>query len=172
MPIPSQAAPSYVTIAAAAEQVGEPAHVLRFWQEQFPQIRPLTRAGGRRLYDQTCIELLRGIRHLLRDQGRTIAGAKAFLSQHGIGHVRALGNNAAGSESTGPLDIDGIRRGFDAVAADAIGQGLQELWVAEEMITVGVRRLRHCANRDTIRETLALALEQNGLDGIVHHRGL
>ncbi len=171
MPIPSQAAPSYVTIAAAAEQVGEPAHVLRFWQEQFPQIRPLTRAGGRRLYDGATLELLLGIRHLLRDQGRTIAGAKAFLAQHGTKHVRALGTGAAGSTSTDPENIEGMRRDFDAVAANAIGRGLQELWVAEEMITVGVRRLRDCANRDTIREALALALEQNGLGGIVHHRG-
>ncbi|SFU38701.1 MerR HTH family regulatory protein [Methylobacterium sp. 174MFSha1.1] len=159
MPSPSQAAPSYVTIAAAAEQVGEPAHVLRFWQQQFPQIRPLIRAGGRRLYDRATLELLAGIRHLLRDQGRTIAGARQVLDQHGAAHVRALGI-AARDQASSPMPPDIVRGELDVTAARAIDSGTSAQLVGEQLVLAGIQMLRDCGAGAGTLEMLALAYEQ------------
>ena len=159
MPSPSQAAPSYVTIAAAAEQIGEPTHVLRFWQQQFPQIRPLTRAGGRWLYDRACIELILGIRHLLRDQGRTIAGARQVLDQRGAAHVRALG--IATRDQTGsPMPPDVVRGELDVMAARAIDSGTCVQLVGEQLVLAGIQMLRDCGAGAGTLEMLALAYEQ------------
>jgi DNA-binding transcriptional MerR regulator len=159
MPSPSQAAPSYVTIAAAAEQVGEPAHVLRFWQEQFSQIRPLTRAGGRRLYDRPCIELLLGIRHLLRDQGRTIAGARQVLDQRGAAHVRTLGI-AARDQAGSPMPPDVVRGELDVTVTRAIDSGTSAQLVGEQLVLAGIQMLRGCGAGAGTLEMLALAYEQ------------
>jgi DNA-binding transcriptional MerR regulator len=159
MPSPSQAAPSYVTIAAAAEQVGEPAHVLRFWQQQFPQIRPLIRAGGRRLYDRATLELLSGIRHLLRNQGRTIAGARQVLDQHGVAHVRALGI-ATRDQAGRPMPPDIVRGELDVAVARAIGSGTSTQLVGEQLVLAGIQMLRGCGAGAGTLEMLALAYEQ------------
>ncbi len=155
MPCSSQAAPTYVTIAAAAEQVGEPAHVLRFWQQNFPQIRPLTRAGGRRLYDQACLDLIVGIRVLLRDEGRTIAGARQVLDQRGAAHVRAIGK--ARRDQTTPMSADMVRSELDATTARAIDSGTSAQLVGEQLVLAGLQMLRECGASAGTFEMLVLA---------------
>jgi DNA-binding transcriptional MerR regulator len=71
---------AFRTISEAAEEIGVPAHVLRFWETRFTQLQPLKRAGGRRYYRPADMALLRQIRSLLHDQGMTIRGAQLSLS--------------------------------------------------------------------------------------------
>lgn len=71
---------AFRTISEAADEIGVPAHVLRFWETRFAQLQPLKRAGGRRFYRPADMELLRRIKALLQDQGMTIRGAQLVLA--------------------------------------------------------------------------------------------
>jgi DNA-binding transcriptional MerR regulator len=71
---------AFRTISEAAEEIGVPAHVLRFWETRFAQLQPLKRAGGRRYYRPADMTLLRQIRSLLHDSGMTIRGAQLALA--------------------------------------------------------------------------------------------
>lgn len=81
---------AFRTIGEVAELLDIPAHVLRFWESRFTQIRPVKRAGGRRYYRPTDVALLGGIRRLLHDQGMTIRGVQKLLRDEGVRHVCAL----------------------------------------------------------------------------------
>lgn len=67
------------TIGEVAAALGIRQHVLRYWEEQFPNLRPLTRAGGRRYYRPADIALILQINRLLHHEGYTIKGAKQAL---------------------------------------------------------------------------------------------
>ena len=82
---------AFRTISEAADELDVPQHVLRFWETRFSQIRPMKRAGGRRYYRPQDIDLLKGIRKLLYDDGYTIKGVQKILRQHGVAHVVAIG---------------------------------------------------------------------------------
>jgi DNA-binding transcriptional MerR regulator len=75
---------AFRTISEAAEEIGVPAHVLRFWETRFTQLQPLKRAGGRRYYRPQDMTLLRQIKALLHDDGMTIRGAQLALAGKGI----------------------------------------------------------------------------------------
>ncbi|MEM9757278.1 MAG: MerR family transcriptional regulator [Pseudomonadota bacterium] len=99
---------AFRTIREVADWLDVAAHVLRFWESKFPQIKPVKRAGGRRYYRPGDMELVGGIKVLLHEQGMTIKGVQALLKAEGVGHVSALAP---------PLDLDDV----DAEAADAVG---------------------------------------------------
>lgn len=86
---------AYRTISEAAEELDLPAHVLRFWESRFSQIKPVKRAGGRRFYRPGDLQLLRGIRTLLYEQGYTIKGAQKYLRDHGVAAVSSLADGVA-----------------------------------------------------------------------------
>jgi len=67
------------TIGEVAKALGIRQHVLRYWEEQFPLLRPLTRAGGRRYYRPEDVALIAEIDQLLHRDGYTIKGAKQAL---------------------------------------------------------------------------------------------
>ena len=75
-----KAASAYKTISEVSKVIGVPAHVLRFWENKFTQLRPMKRSGGRRYYSIEDITLLKQIKTLLYDEGYTIKGAKNTLS--------------------------------------------------------------------------------------------
>lgn len=81
---------AFRTISEVADLLETPAHVLRFWESRFTQIRPVKRAGGRRYYRPTDVALLAGIRLLLHDQGMTIRGVQKILREQGVRHVCSL----------------------------------------------------------------------------------
>jgi DNA-binding transcriptional MerR regulator len=81
---------AFRTISEVADLLGTPAHVLRFWESRFPQIRPVKRAGGRRYYRPSDVALLSGIKRLLHGDGLTIRGVQKVLRENGIRHVMAL----------------------------------------------------------------------------------
>ena len=82
---------AFRTISEAADELNLPQHVLRFWETRFATIKPLKRGGGRRYYRPEDVLLLKGIRHLLYDQGFTIKGVQRILKDRGIRHVIAIG---------------------------------------------------------------------------------
>lgn len=81
---------AFRTISEVAEVLDTPAHVLRFWESRFPQIRPVKRAGGRRYYRPNDVALLSGIKRLLHDDGMTIRGVQKVLREQGVRHVAGL----------------------------------------------------------------------------------
>lgn len=81
---------AFRTISEVADLLETPAHVLRFWESRFPQIRPVKRAGGRRYYRPGDVALLSGIKRLLHDDGMTIRGVQKILREHGVKHVAGL----------------------------------------------------------------------------------
>lgn len=81
---------AFRTISEVADVLETPAHVLRFWETRFPQIKPVKRAGGRRYYRPTDVALLAGIKRLLHDEGLTIRGVQKILRDQGARHVAGL----------------------------------------------------------------------------------
>jgi DNA-binding transcriptional MerR regulator len=85
---------AFRTISEVAEHLDTPAHVLRFWESRFPQIKPVKRAGGRRYYRPSDIALLSGIKRLLHDEGLTIRGVQKILRDHGVRQVAGLNDDS------------------------------------------------------------------------------
>lgn len=83
---------AFRTISEVADELDLPQHVLRFWETRFNQIKPMKRGGGRRYYRPDDIDLLKGIRHLLYDQGYTIKGVQKLLRQNGPRFAIAIGS--------------------------------------------------------------------------------
>ena len=81
---------AFRTISEVAEVLETPAHVLRFWESRFPQIKPVKRAGGRRYYRPSDVALLEGIKRLLHAEGMTIRGVQKVLREQGVRHVAGL----------------------------------------------------------------------------------
>ena len=86
----SKSADAFRTISEVAEWLDTPAHVLRFWESKFTQVKPVKRAGGRRYYRPADMLLLGGIKKLLHDDGMTIKGVQKILREQGIKHVSSL----------------------------------------------------------------------------------
>lgn len=72
-PIPAK---RYFTIGEVSELCGVKPHVLRYWEQEFPQLSPVKRRGNRRYYQRQDVILIRQIRSLLYEQGFTIGGAR------------------------------------------------------------------------------------------------
>ena len=85
---------AFRTISEVAVELDVPQHVLRFWETKFPHLKPLKRAGGRRYYRPEDLDLLRGIRSLLYNDGLTIKGAQKILREQGPRYVMELGRGA------------------------------------------------------------------------------
>ena len=70
----------YFTIGEVSELCGVKPHVLRYWEQEFPQLKPVKRRGNRRYYQRQDVIVIRQIRSLLYDQGFTIGGARNKLT--------------------------------------------------------------------------------------------
>ena len=79
--LPSIPAKRYFTIGEVAELCGVKPHVLRYWEQEFTQLRPMKRRGNRRYYQHHEVLMIRRIRDLLYDQGFTINGARNRLQE-------------------------------------------------------------------------------------------
>jgi DNA-binding transcriptional MerR regulator len=79
-PIPGK---RYFTIGEVSELCGVKPHVLRYWEQEFPQLKPVKRRGNRRYYQRHDVLMIRQIRSLLYEQGFTIGGARQQLSGEG-----------------------------------------------------------------------------------------
>jgi DNA-binding transcriptional MerR regulator len=111
-----KSADAFRTIGEMAEALGVRTHILRYWEEQFPMLQPLKRAGGRRLYRPNDVALLQTIHRLLHNEGYTIKGARKFLTG---GEVSAAPVVAAPVMATAApqFDIAALRAVRDRLSA-------------------------------------------------------
>ncbi|WP_120632989.1 MerR family transcriptional regulator [Ruegeria sp. EL01] len=86
----SKSPDAFRTISEVADWLGVQAHVLRFWESRFTQVKPVKRAGGRRYYRPNDMRLLGGIKRLLHQEGITIKGVQRILREQGVAHVASL----------------------------------------------------------------------------------
>ena len=88
--LPAIPAKRYFTIGEVSDLCGVKPYVLRYWEQEFSQLKPMKRRGNRRYYQHHEVLLIRRIRDLLYDQGFTISGARNQLGEL-IGHQRPTG---------------------------------------------------------------------------------
>jgi DNA-binding transcriptional MerR regulator len=118
-----KSADAFLTIGEMAEQLRTKTHILRYWEGQFPMLKPLKRAGGRRLYRPDDVRLLHQIDDLLHKQGYTIKGARQFLdggSSVAPPHIIAA-QSAPASAGVSPQFIAQLRAVRQRLA-DAVAQ--------------------------------------------------
>ena len=118
---------AFRTIGEVAQVLGVKQHVLRYWEEQFPMLKPLTRAGGRRYYRPTDVALIAEIDRLLHHEGFTIRGARQALGAKGAKIAPAPVIERAGDE---------LARPAFAIGADVAAK-LREL---RELLSQAVRQ--------------------------------
>ena len=88
--LPSIPAKRYFTIGEVSELCGVKAHVLRYWEQEFSQLKPVKRRGNRRYYQHHEVLLIRRIRELLYEQGFTISGARNKLESRTVEETHPL----------------------------------------------------------------------------------
>jgi DNA-binding transcriptional MerR regulator len=121
-PIPAK---RYFTIGEVSELCGVKPHVLRYWEQEFTQLRPMKRRGNRRYYQHHEVLLVRRIRELLYEQGFTISGARNRLADmtqaaRARGAVQAL----ADAEPDEALDLASSGEGIEPAPAEPLPEGL------------------------------------------------
>jgi len=110
-PLPPIPAKRYFTIGEVGDLCGVKPHVLRYWEQEFTQLRPMKRRGNRRYYQHQEVLMIRRIRELLYNQGFTISGARNQLQE--------LVQAERGTPRIGSDDpMDGINLAADAFLAD------------------------------------------------------
>ena len=148
----NKAADAFRTISEVADELEVQKHVLRFWENKFPQLHPMKRGGGRRYYRPEDLDLLRGIQHLLRNEGYTIKGVQKILREQGVeevkrcwqrtgsakGHTRPEGKpTAAGRKSGAPRTEARVPRSSSAREPGvrrAIAAAIRELEVCRRLL--------------------------------------
>ncbi len=113
---------AFRTISEAADELGVPQHVLRFWETKFSFIRPMKRAGGRRFYRPQDIAVLRGVRALLHDEGFTIKGVQKLHKEQGVRRLASVGD---GGEVPTPAAGEALRE--PVAAAPGGGESRERL---------------------------------------------
>jgi DNA-binding transcriptional MerR regulator len=91
----TKAVEAFRNIGEVSDELGVKKHVLRFWEAKFPQLKPMKRGGGRRLYRPADVELLRGLHDLLQNKGYTIRGVQKILREDGVEAVKTVMRGAA-----------------------------------------------------------------------------
>ena len=109
---------AFRTISEVSELLDTPAHVLRFWESKFSQIKPVKRAGGRRYYRPQDIQLIAGLKQLLHGDGLSIKEAQKLLREQGIKHVVGIGSGAT-SEAEASVAVPAPEPVIEAPVADA-----------------------------------------------------
>lgn len=112
---------AFRTISEVAAELDVPQHVLRFWESKFNQIRPLKRGGGRRYYRPEDVDLLRGVRALLYNDGYTIKGVQKVFREQGVKFVSETGKGTVDA-SLAELAREAVHRG-DRDERLAVGAG-------------------------------------------------
>ncbi|WP_323017354.1 MerR family transcriptional regulator [Castellaniella sp.] len=114
-PIPAK---RYFTIGEVSELCGVKPHILRYWEQEFAQLKPVKRRGNRRYYQHHEVLLVRRIRDLLYEQGFTIAGARNRLGEGGdMPHDQDAAVRLSGAE------LQALRADLQAIH-DSLGQAL------------------------------------------------
>ena len=123
---------AFRTISEAASEIGVAQHVLRFWETKFSFIRPMKRAGGRRFYRPHDLQVLRGVRRLLHEEGYTIAGVQKLYREQGSSRLVAAGG---GGGVPSPEPLSSARRAEASPGVRAVlRQALDALVAAREQL--------------------------------------
>lgn len=101
-PIPAK---RYFTIGEVSELCGVKPHVLRYWEQEFTQLKPVKRRGNRRYYQHHEVLLIRRIRELLYEQGFTISGARNKLDSRAYGGIQEEYDAHASVNDIAPVDV-------------------------------------------------------------------
>jgi DNA-binding transcriptional MerR regulator len=124
--LPAIPAKRYFTIGEVSDLCGVKPYVLRYWEQEFTQLKPMKRRGNRRYYQHHEVLLIRRIRELLYEQGFTISGARNRLSEmhQSRGDTDAAPGNEHDGEIVDVVEMDEVLEtaGLD-VAADAAVKG-------------------------------------------------
>ena len=110
--LPAIPAKRYFTIGEVSELCGVKPHVLRYWEQEFTQLKPIKRRGNRRYYQHHEVLLVRRIRELLYEQGFTISGARNRLDEGG----RAARGNGPAAAPRAP-SLAEVRTEIEAIRA-------------------------------------------------------
>ena len=113
-PIPAK---RYFTIGEVSELCGVKPHVLRYWEQEFTQLKPIKRRGNRRYYQHHEVLLVRRIRELLYEEGFTIQGARSRLGQGAAEAVPPAAGSATPLPSPSPVDLALLRREIESVVS-------------------------------------------------------
>ncbi len=89
----------YFTIGEVSELCLVKPHVLRYWEQEFPQLTPVKRRGNRRYYQRGDVQIIRSIRELLYEHGFTIGGARQKLEQESSKPAKSAASTADNSQS-------------------------------------------------------------------------
>jgi DNA-binding transcriptional MerR regulator len=111
-PIPAK---RYFTIGEVSELCGVKPHVLRYWEQEFAQLKPVKRRGNRRYYQHHEVLLIRRIRELLYEQGFTIHGARSRLGQDTVEPMSAIAASMMAPSSS--VDLTLLRREIKGVVS-------------------------------------------------------
>ena len=106
-PIPAK---RYFTIGEVSELCGVKPHVLRYWEQEFTQLKPVKRRGNRRYYQHHEVLLVRRIRELLYEQGFTISGARNRLDESFTAGAKGAPRTEPAENGTAPVDLAGMRQ--------------------------------------------------------------
>jgi len=152
---------AFRTISEASDELGVPQHVLRFWETKFSFIRPMKRAGGRRFYRPQDLEVLRGVRGLLHDQGYTIKGVQRLHKDQGL---RVLISAAGG-------DVEVAAKLEAELAAEAETQPRLPLdeATAPQAPSPATRRLEPAARAQLIAVLEEIEAAKTRLDALLIH---
>ena len=127
--LPAIPAKRYFTIGEVSELCGVKAYVLRYWEQEFTQLRPMKRRGNRRYYQHHEVLLIRRIRELLYDQGFTISGARNRLAEAmatGRGAAFAAARKASVSSEAAVSDTQLQGPPGDGIASQALVSAASE----------------------------------------------
>jgi len=134
--LPAIPAKRYFTIGEVSELCGVKPYVLRYWEQEFTQLKPMKRRGNRRYYQHHEVLLIRRIRELLYDQGFTISGARNRLAEGGRsaadgGDGMAVESPPAEPAAPAPVAEDPpLQESYDALALRAELMSIRELLTA------------------------------------------
>ena len=112
---------AFRTISEAADELGVPQHVLRFWETKFSFIRPMKRAGGRRFYRPQDITVLSGVRRLLHEEGYTIKGVQRLHREQGLKRLVS----AASGDIPAPSEVNGQTRAMPRISSPGAREALE-----------------------------------------------
>jgi DNA-binding transcriptional MerR regulator len=156
-----KAAEAFRNIGEVSSELGVKKHVLRFWELKFPQLKPMKRGGGRRLYRPADVQLLRGIRNLLQSAGYTIKGVQKILREQGAEPVKLAGGTGTTRPAPGasgrlaPSAVQDRPAPFGGEQLHALRMVVTELDACEALLAgaasthekIGVERHRRVGSR-------------------------
>jgi len=134
--LPAIPAKRYFTIGEVSVLCGVKPYVLRYWEQEFTQLKPVKRRGNRRYYQHHEVLLIRRIRELLYDQGFTISGARNRLAEQPPGMRGARSNG----EAAVPLPDAAIDD--EVIGADGLEQALDEVLPLPDVSEIDLTLLR------------------------------